>query len=225
MLARRGRDRLRGVAVALDELEREHRAEPAHLADDRRAAPRSRRAACAAAARSARRARGSRARTSSSSTASAAAQQTGLPPNVPPRPPGCTASISSARPVTAGERQPAAERLARDDQVGLDVVVLDRPDRAGAPAARPAPRRRRRGSRARSQRSFSACDELGRHRDEAALALHRLEHEAGDLGRVDVLLEEQVEAVRARPRCVTPRYGYGAGARCTSVASGPKPCL
>ena len=34
-----------------------------------------------------------------SSTTQAAAQATGLPPNVPPRPPGCTASISSARPV------------------------------------------------------------------------------------------------------------------------------
>src|SRR5690348_5252066 len=36
----------------------------------------------------------------------------------------------------AGERQPAAERLAADEQVGLDVVVLDRPDGAGAPAPR-----------------------------------------------------------------------------------------
>src|SRR6266566_5146678 len=34
-LARRGRDRLRGLAVLLCELEREHRREPAHLADDR----------------------------------------------------------------------------------------------------------------------------------------------------------------------------------------------
>ena len=33
------------------------------------------------------------------------------------------------------ERKPAAERLAGDEQVGLDVVALDRPDGAGAPAA------------------------------------------------------------------------------------------
>src|SRR5947208_2319532 len=37
-------------------------------------------------------------------------------------------------------------------------------------------------------------DKLGRHRDEAAFALDGLEHHAGDLARVDVLLEEEVEA-------------------------------
>ena len=30
------------------------------------------------------------------------------------------------------ERQPAAERLGRDEQIGLDAAVLDRPDPAGA---------------------------------------------------------------------------------------------
>src|SRR6266516_3307453 len=43
---------------------------------------------------------------SSSSTASAAAHATGLPPNVPPSPPGCTASVSSGRPVTAASGSP-----------------------------------------------------------------------------------------------------------------------
>ena len=33
------------------------------------------------------------------------------------------------------EREAAAERLAGDEQVGLDVVALDRPDGAGAAAA------------------------------------------------------------------------------------------
>ncbi len=42
----------------------------------------------------------------SSSTATAAAQATGLPPNVPPSPPGSTASITSARPVTAASGIP-----------------------------------------------------------------------------------------------------------------------
>ena len=94
-----------------------------------------------------------------------------------------------------GERQPAAERLAGHEQVGLDVVALDRPDRAGTAAA---------GLHLvvdvedlvlvaqRAQR----VHELGRHRDEAAFALHRLEHDAGDLARVDVLLEEELEAVQ-----------------------------
>jgi hypothetical protein len=36
----------------------------------------------------------------------------GLPPKVPPRPPGCTPSISSARPVTAESGRPPAIALA-----------------------------------------------------------------------------------------------------------------
>jgi hypothetical protein len=54
-------------------------------------------------------------------------------------------------------------------------------------------------------------DELRRHRDEAALPLHRLEHDASDGVRRDILLEEQLEArqrvldgdaaVRVRRRC------------------------
>ena len=67
-----------------------------------------------------------------SSTAIAAAQATGLPPNVPPRPPGATASISSARPVTAASGSPPPSDLPRDQQVRLDAVVLDRPHRARA---------------------------------------------------------------------------------------------
>src|SRR2546423_10658145 len=39
-------------------------------------------------------------------------------------------------PRDARERQAAAKRLARDEEVRLDVVVLDRPDRPGAAAAR-----------------------------------------------------------------------------------------
>ena len=91
------------------------------------------------------------------------------------------------------ERQAAAERLAGDDQVGLDARVLDRPDGAGAPAAGlhlvgdvddPVP----------LAELLQRADELGRHRDEPALALHRLEHEAGDRVGRDVLLEQQLEA-------------------------------
>ena len=93
----------------------------------------------------------------------------------------------------AREREPAAERLPRDEQVRFYAELLDRPDRAGAAAAGlhfvvdvhdpvlvadPAQR----------------LHELRRHRDEAALALHRLEHDARHVRRVDVLLEEELEA-------------------------------
>ena len=47
-----------------------------------------------------------------------------------------------------------------------------------------------------SQSARKRVDELGRHRDEAAFALHRLEHDARDLRRVDVLLEQELEAVQ-----------------------------
>ena len=72
----------------------------------RDAARRSPRAARAAARPSrAAPARNSGSRTASS-TATAAAHESGLPPNVPPSPPGGTASISSARPVTAASGSP-----------------------------------------------------------------------------------------------------------------------
>src|SRR6185312_13415880 len=45
-------------------------------------------------------------------TASAAAQARGLPPYVPPSPPTCGASITSARPVTAARGNPPANDLA-----------------------------------------------------------------------------------------------------------------
>jgi hypothetical protein len=96
------------------------------------------------------------------------------------------------RPVTPASGQPAAERLAGDDQVGLDAIVLDRPHRPGAPAT---------GLHlvvdiedlVPVAMLFQRVHEFRRHRNEAALTLHGLQHEARDVGRVDVLLEEQVE--------------------------------
>ena len=90
------------------------------------------------------------------------------------------------------EWQAPAERLAADEQVGLRVVVLDRPDRPGAAAARlhlvvhvedPV----------LVEQLLQALREVGRHRDEAALALHGLEHRARDRLRVDVALEEMLQ--------------------------------
>ncbi len=46
-----------------------------------------------------------------SSTTLAAAHETGLPPNVPPSPPGSTASMISAGPVTAASGSPPPSDL------------------------------------------------------------------------------------------------------------------
>src|SRR5438128_384876 len=47
--------------------------------------------------------------------------------------------------------------------------------------------------------------ELGRHRDEAALALHRLEHDARDLLRAHFLLEDATDVVDAQSRAIDVR--------------------
>ena len=124
----------------------------------------------------------------SSIAPSAAAQATGLPPYVPPRPPTCTASISSARPVTAASGQPPAmplavvtrsgttpswsrgEPVAGAAEAGLDLVgdeddpVLAAPGRQGGQEA------------------------AGRDH-EAALALDRLDHHAGEVRGADLLVQ------------------------------------
>ncbi len=87
--------------------------------------------------------------------------------------------------MTDGERQAAAERLAGDEQVRLDAVVLDRPDGPGAAAA---------GLHlvvdvedpVRVEQLLKPPREIGRHRDEAALSLDGLEHGTGDRLRIDV---------------------------------------
>ena len=68
-----------------------------------------------------------------SSTASAAAAATGFPPYVPPSPPGCTASISSARPVTAEIGNPAPSDFAVRTMSGMtpssSSIAYQRPAR------------------------------------------------------------------------------------------------
>jgi hypothetical protein len=53
-----------------------------------------------------------------SSTATAAAQATGLPPNVPPSPPGSTASMIDAGPVTAASGRPPPSDLPETSRSG-----------------------------------------------------------------------------------------------------------
>src|SRR5919199_1380171 len=94
----------------------------------------------------------------------------------------------------SGERKAAADRLPGDEKVRLGVVVLDRPYRTGAadaalhlvvdvedPVAVAEP--------------AQALREVGRHGDEAALALHGLEDDARDALGVDLGLEEALERV------------------------------
>ena len=127
-----------------------------------------------------------------SSTTFAAAQDTGLPPNVPPSPPGSTASMISAGPGDAGQRQPAAQRLARDEQVGLRVVVLDRPHRPGAADAGLDLVVDPQDPVAVAQLA-QLGREVGRHRDEAALALDGLEDHGRDGARIDVREEQLLQ--------------------------------
>ena len=123
------------------------------------------------------------------------------PAGMRPRP-----STSDA-PRHGSERQAAAERLAGDDQVGLDVQVLDRPWRPGRARSRTAPRRRRRGSRAARRSASSAWTNsagIGM-KPPSPWTVSSTMH--GDLVRIDVLREEQLEAGDARPR--SRRRGTG----------------
>jgi hypothetical protein len=81
--------------------------------------------------------------------------------------------------------------------------VLDRPDRPGA--ADPALHlvRDEEDAVARAE-LFEATGEVGRHRDEAALALDGLEDDAGDRLRVDVASEQLLEALKRRRRVDSP---------------------
>ena len=111
-------------------------------------------------------------------------------------------NLCSAR--DGGQREPAAERLSRDEQVRLDAVVLDRPNGAGAAdaglhlvvdvegAVLPAELR-------------EAGREVVRHDDEAAFALHGLDDDARDL----VLGEQRPR--RRGSRRPTRRLGMGTG--------------
>ena len=91
------------------------------------------------------------------------------------------ASMISARPSTPESGRPIGDRLRDADQVGLDAEVLAwrRSGRCGRSPS--APRRRRARCRAGRRCARRPCDELGRRDDEAALALHGLEHDRGDV--------------------------------------------
>ncbi len=116
----------------------------------------------------------------------------------------------AARTGDGCERQPAADRLAGDEQVrGDSVVVLDRPHLPRAPHARlnlvvdvedPV----------LAADLGQALQVVGRHRQEAALALDGLEHGARDGRGIDLGLEELLQSrdrVVGRDPAVEVRHG------------------
>ena len=113
LLARRGEYGAGAVGALLGELEREHRAEPADVGALGRdpLEPRAHGLADLAGPRQ-------EARGAASSVALAAAQAAGLPPKVPPSPPGAGASISSARPVTEASGSPPPSDLPATSRSG-----------------------------------------------------------------------------------------------------------
>ena len=137
--------------VGVDQLDRHHRPATADVAD-RRVLPAQRRRGGRASARRSRVPGVDRSSLSISSIAPrAAAQATGLPPYVPPRPPTCTESMSSARPVTAGERQAAGDALGGSHEVGHHALVrrrrtMRRCGRSRSGSRRPRTRRRAPGT-------------------------------------------------------------------------------
>ena len=120
------------------------------------------------------------------------------------------------RPGDGRQREAAAQRLPRDEEVGLDPVLLDRPDGPGTtdaalhlvgdeqdPVA--------------AEQLLKPLREVGRHRDESALALNGLEHGAGDRPRIDLGLEELLdrgERVVGRDASVRVRRRRAVDLRC-----------
>ena len=133
----------------------------------------------------------------------------------------CGASINSARPVTAASGSPPPSALAGGGRSARRRSARS-PRSCGYTRSRIAPRRQRddavRVAACAGHRW--ATPDIGMN---PPAALYGLEHDAGDLGVV-VCLNKSSRPCSAFS-VETPRYGYGAGARSTSVASGPKPCL
>ena len=59
----------------------------------------------------------------------------------------------------------------------------------------------------------SAGRKPGRRHDEAALALDRLDHDAGEVGRADLLVERSIARAAASSPDSPSRNGYDIGAR------------
>ena len=111
----------------------------------------------------------------------------------------------------AGEGKSAAQGLARHDEVGLDSEMLDRPDRTGTTDSGLHLVGDVEDAVLAAERT-QPLEELARHRDEATLALHRLEHDTRDESGSTSALNRCSSAAIA-PSVSTPRNGYGATVR------------
>ena len=105
----------------------------------------------------------------------------------------------SARPVTAGERQAAGDALGAQHEVGDEPEVLAREVGAGAGHARLDLVGDEHDAVGRAPLLKRGQVAVGGH-DEAALALNRLDHEAGEIGGAHGLLEVGDRARRRRRR-------------------------
>ena len=109
------------------------------------------------------------------------------------------------------DRHAGAERLGGDDDVGGDAVVLEREQLAGAREAA----LHFVGNHHDAVLIAELADpaqEARRHRHEAALALHRLDDDRGDLRRIDLRRERLLELLDA-PARRTARRSCPPGAR------------
>ena len=146
---------------------------------------------------------------SASIVASAAAQETGLPPKVPPCAPATHLSMISLRPTTADSGRPLAMPLAQDIMSGLTPCVCH----ANILPVRPKPVCT--SSKISmipylSQISRTYCNPFARRYNVTALALYGFHQDGRDRIRIDQTLENIVKLgeIRLGARAV-PRSGTG----------------
>ena len=112
----------------------------------------------------------------------------------------------------AGEREPHRDRLGDGDQVGLDAEVLDREEPAG-PCEAALHLVADEDDAVLVADLAEPFDELARRGDEAALALDGLEDDRGDVLGGDERRERPAQARPAPPPAVGPRNAFGKGTR------------
>ena len=147
--------------------------------------------------------------------ASAAAQLTGLPPKVVRWSPIWKASAISARAMKARQRPAVGDALGHGHDVGLDAVVLDGEQLAGAPEAA----LDLVGDEEDAllvEDLLDALEVAVRRHDDAALAHHRLGDEGADVAR-EVQAGDLADAARAEQVALV---GRGLGEAAVAVRRG-----
>ena len=160
---------------------------------------------------------------------SAAAHETGLPPNVPPRPPGCTRVHDRRAPDHRRERESVGQRLRQAHEVRLEA---DR-SQANIRPVRPKPVCTSSAMRrmpcslhvlARSARNSRGGTMKPPSPITGSMMAHAIESGCTVLFRQAVKLGDGLPAHTPRPTCrAVCAAGPGSGSRYTSGANGPKP--